>query len=101
MPRPNPSTPRPRRSTAKNGPPGDPLASATGPLGPALVRNTDEDGTQPLRSLSPEHQEQLIEGSGISEEVIAERGYFTVTKTEELAKLGFPHQQRRVPCLVL
>lgn len=53
-----------------------------------------------LSSLSPEHLAMLREGSAISEEVIAQRGYRTVTNAVELEPLGFAPSQRR-PGLVL
>ena len=43
----------------------------------------------------------LLEESGISSEVVAERGYFTATTKAELAELGFAERQRRAPALVV
>jgi hypothetical protein len=52
--------------------------------------------------LSPEHYAQLREGSGISDEVIEQRGYRTVTEPGELMKLGFERKQtQNVPGLLL
>jgi len=51
--------------------------------------------------LSRPHLEMLRRGSGISDAVIAARGYRTVTDPKELAALGFMPQQRRVPGLLL
>lgn len=84
----------------KRSSPNDPIPGPTSPLGGELVRNAD-GGPTPLRSLLPEHEAHLQEDSGISPEVIAERGYYSATKADELAKLGFRHWQRRVPSLVI
>jgi hypothetical protein len=43
----------------------------------------------------------LREESGISEEVIAARGYRTVTDHTDLSALGFSSRQLRVPGLLL
>src|SRR5437870_3838363 len=43
----------------------------------------------------------LREGSAISEEVIAERGYYTATSAIELRRLGFSEAQSRTPALVI
>jgi hypothetical protein len=51
--------------------------------------------------LSAEHRQMLESGSAISPEVIAARGYRTVTNKRELAELGFSPTQRRVPGLLL
>ena len=51
--------------------------------------------------LSLEHLRMLLEGSGISEEVIAARSYRTITGADELDALGFAPAQRRVPGLLL
>ncbi len=51
--------------------------------------------------LSPNHQASLREGSGISDPVIAARGYRTISDREELLQLGFSHSQARVPGLLL
>src|SRR5262245_5784242 len=51
--------------------------------------------------LSPEHLTILREESGISDEVIAARGYRTVTDHQELSALGFVGRQIRVPGLLL
>ena len=49
----------------------------------------------------PHHRQMLIEGSGISPAVVAERGYHTVKTKAELARLGFSRPQRREPALVI
>lgn len=51
--------------------------------------------------LSDEHRKVLREGSGISDQVITERGYRTVTDSRELAALGFTTAQQRAPGLLL
>ncbi len=47
--------------------------------------------------LSDKHRKMLREESGISDEVIAARGYRTVTDEKELIPLGFSTVQRRTP----
>jgi rubredoxin len=52
--------------------------------------------------LSPEHLTLLREGSGISDDVIIERGYRTITDPKELRDRGFSRQQsNNVPGLLL
>jgi len=51
--------------------------------------------------LSDEHLKMLREGSGISEDAIASRGYRTVTDARELEHYGFSRDQRRVPGLLM
>ncbi|MEP7338016.1 MAG: DUF3854 domain-containing protein [Acidobacteriota bacterium] len=52
--------------------------------------------------LSPAHFIQLRGGSGLSDNVIAERGYRTVTKRTELREYGFSAEQcRAVPGLLI
>ncbi len=53
------------------------------------------------RRLRPNHLEMLRRESGIADEVIAARGYRTVTDHADLAALGFSPQQCRVPGLLL
>ena len=60
------------------------------------------DLTQRLsQRLSRAHLEMLRRGSAISDEVIAARGYRTVTDPADLAALGFSPSQQRVPGLLL
>jgi hypothetical protein len=47
------------------------------------------------------HRTMLIEESGISPTVVAERGYNTAKTKAELARLGFSKPQRREPALVV
>src|SRR5918994_4187373 len=49
----------------------------------------------------PHHRRMLLEESGISPAVVAERGYYTVKTKAEIAKLGFSKPQRREPALVI
>lgn len=51
--------------------------------------------------LSERHLKMLREESGISDEVIAARGYRTVTDEKELIPLGFSTVQRRTPGLLI
>lgn len=51
--------------------------------------------------LSERHLKMLREESGISDEVIAARGYRTVTDEKELIPLGFATAQRRAPGLLI
>jgi hypothetical protein len=63
--------------------------------------------TQPLvrgnaaHLLAPHHRAMLEQGSGISPEKISDRGYFTVTDTDDLRELGFADYQLRVPAMVI
>ncbi len=43
----------------------------------------------------------LLESSSISPEVVAQRGYFTASKPQDLAALGFAGYQQTVPALVI
>lgn len=47
------------------------------------------------------HHRELLADSAISEEVAAERGYYTATKRAQLADLGFPRAQQVVPSLII
>lgn len=51
--------------------------------------------------LSESHLKMLELESGISPEIIQERGYFTATEKSELADIGFPPSQQLVPALVI
>lgn len=53
------------------------------------------------QALSPEHLKMLRDTSGISDDVIAARGYRTITDVNELEQLGFSHDQCRAPGLLL
>jgi hypothetical protein len=52
-------------------------------------------------SLAERHLRELRDGSGIPLEVIAERGYATVTSRAELLERGFADYQARVPALLV
>lgn len=54
-----------------------------------------------LDRLSPEHLLMLRQGSGLTDEVIIERGYYTATTFKELRDLGFTEKQSRAPALVI
>ena len=51
--------------------------------------------------LLPHHLAMLRDGSGLSDEMIAERGYRSVTKASELRALGFSARQASVPALLV
>jgi hypothetical protein len=51
--------------------------------------------------LAPDHQHTLAVESGISEAVIAARGYRTITEAAELRELGFAPAQCRASGLLL
>ncbi len=55
----------------------------------------------PAYSLSENHLKMLAEESGISEQVIRERGYRTITSEGDLVQYGFSPAQRRVPGLLI
>src|SRR5215217_2111517 len=54
-----------------------------------------------LSTLLPAHRRMLLEESGISPGVVAERGYYTAKTKAELSRLGFSERQRRTPALVV
>jgi Domain of unknown function (DUF3854) len=49
----------------------------------------------------PHHRHALLEESGISPTVVAERGYYTAKTKTEIALLGFSERQQRTPALVV
>src|SRR3972149_4782481 len=51
--------------------------------------------------LMTDHLRHLREGSGISAEVIKERGYRSLLGKSELEKLGFTRTQRRTPGILI
>ena len=53
------------------------------------------------RGLLDHHRRLLEVASGISPDVVAERGYWSATEASELAALGFSPGQRLVPALVI
>src|SRR5262245_14130295 len=63
-------------------------------IAPTLVQNK----TFPL---SADHHDTLRHESAISDEVIEQRGYRTITDVNELKKLGFSKRQLRVPGLLI
>jgi hypothetical protein len=52
-------------------------------------------------TLSPDHLEQLITRSGITEAIVKSTGCYTATTTRQLAVLTFRDYQQRVPALVM
>src|SRR5829696_48802 len=48
-----------------------------------------------------DHHRLLLADSGISDDAIAQRGYFSATKAIELRRLGFSTVQAIVPALVI
>jgi len=66
--------------------------NATGPENPEELLG---------HNLSPEHLRILRDKSGISPEVILERGYFTASDPGQLRKLGFAEYQQRTPALII
>ena len=52
-------------------------------------------------SLSENHLKILSDESGISEQMIRERGYRTITSEGDLVQFGFSPAQRRVPGLLI
>jgi hypothetical protein len=52
-------------------------------------------------ALSPEHRRMLVEGSGLSDDIISGRGYETVTTKSQLRQLGFGPTQTNVPALLI
>jgi hypothetical protein len=66
-----------------------------------MEENVSDVPIELTQRLSATHLEMLRRGSRISDEVIAARGYRTVSDPNELAGLGFTPRQRRVPGLLL
>src|SRR5829696_10359733 len=56
--------------------------------------------SEQLKTLHEHHRQMLLD-SAISEEVIAERGYYTETVKANLAKAGFHRAQQRPPALMM
>lgn len=84
-------------------PSGDENHSCDGALSHPVIPSEDPAflREKALSALSREHLEMLRKGSAISDEVIAARGYRTVTRTAEVSDLGFAPSQCVVPALVL
>jgi len=57
--------------------------------------------SEALPELLTDHLRHLSEGSGISAEVIRERGYRSILGKSELEKLGFSLSQRRAPGILV
>jgi hypothetical protein len=58
-------------------------------------------GESVVRSLLPEHEVMLRDESGLPDDVIAERGYWSATQFSEVRRLGFSERQSIVPALVV
>lgn len=54
-----------------------------------------------IPELLQDHLDQLTKGSGLSPDIVRERGYRSITRKDELEQLGFSIAQRRVPGLLL
>ena len=54
-----------------------------------------------MRLEYPHHRRMLLEESGISPAVVAQRGYYSAKTKTELARLGFSERQRRAVALVI
>ena len=63
-------------------------------------RANDQKNFTPLRGLAQGHYE-MLRASAISDDVIKERGYKTITNAADLRALGFASSQERVPGLLL
>src|SRR5262245_12840644 len=64
--------------------------------------NNSSDGRQSASPLSALHIAHLREGSGLTDEVIAARGYRTIEKRTELREYGFSAEQcKSVPGLLI
>src|SRR5215208_6670838 len=82
-------------------------AAADGSVGQAPDVNTGDltdrhlNATLRERLDYPHHRRMLLEESGISPAVVAQRGYYTAKTKAELASLGFSERQRRAVALVI
>src|SRR5215210_3730768 len=80
---------------------------ADGRLQQGASRNTGDHTGRSLDDLLrqrleyPHHRRMLLEESGISPAVVAERGYYRAKTKAELARLGFSERQRRAVALVI
>jgi len=54
-----------------------------------------------LGTLADNHLRMLCEESGISRELVLQRGYRTISDSRELARLGFAPKQQRTPGLLV
>ncbi|MBM3299319.1 MAG: hypothetical protein FJY85_05135, partial [Deltaproteobacteria bacterium] len=57
--------------------------------------------SEAIPGLLAEHLRHLSEGSGISADVIRERGYRSLLGKSELEKLGFTPAQQRAPGILI
>lgn len=72
----------------------------TGPAGQHAPARSEVPPVPASQQLLEQHR-RLLQNSGISEEVITERGYYTATSADELRRLGFAPSQQRAPALVI
>jgi len=61
----------------------------------------DKDADSVVPALAPNHRAMLEVESGISPDIVSQRGYSTATELRELRDLGFADYQLRVPALVI
>lgn len=66
-----------------------------------MTRQTNKQASAGKSPALAEQHADLLQSSAISDEVAAERGYFTATRRSQLADLGFPRAQQVVPALVI
>lgn len=93
----------PRPARMRRTPRGRPVTEteqtqATAHLDASPAVATEPQAPDPLL---PHHRKMLVEGSGISPDVIAERGYCSVKSKAELGRKGFGESQRIVPTLYI
>ncbi len=67
-------------------------------IAPRLVSTAVVTPKQTVRPLHDRHRTHLQEGSGISPEIIAERGYFTVSNATQISHMS-DRQQRLFPAI--
>ncbi|MDQ3362400.1 MAG: phage/plasmid primase, P4 family [Actinomycetota bacterium] len=68
----------------------------------STLRQGVSNQSQYTADLDERHRRELVEGSGIDPEIVAGRGYFTVSRPEEAAVLGFSEYQRKLtPALAI
>jgi len=77
-----------------------PVKAITEAKAQELRQKRDKADYTTLPGLAQRHYE-MLKASAISDEVIKERGYKTITKAEDLRALGFSSSQERVPGLLL
>jgi len=80
-----------------------PTQRAPGKPAPSLDSSvkTRSHRTLERRQMLSEHHSAMLQASAISDDVIAQRGYFTATRKVQLGDLGFATSQQLVPALVI